>query len=118
MDIGELLKAESGSYDNGEWTGLIGGEEVTLYARPLSPADETRITKKFPNFMQNPGTAGMAYAIALKAVDEEGNRVFSPGKHLTLLNRLKMELIADIFGGLFGDQVEEYNDDGETAKKN
>ena len=106
MDINALLKQEIQSYDRKSWTGLIGGEEVTIYADPLSPADEKQITRKFPNFMQSPGTAGMAYAIALKARKDDGERMFSMGKDLPILNKFKMGLIAEIFAGLFGEEVE------------
>lgn len=103
MDIERILKAEVASYQSSEWTGVLGGEEITLYARPLSPADVKTIRRKFPEFTTQPEPAAMVEAILLKAKDEHGNTVFKP-KHGAILNRCKTDVIGNIFEALFGDQ--------------
>lgn len=106
MNIESLLKKEIASYGLNEWTGEIGGEEVTLYSKPLSPADNARVLKKYPNFNTSMEFAGMVEYIIIKAVDADGNRVFTE-KHRPFLSRFNQTKIGEIFNTLFGDQLDE-----------
>jgi hypothetical protein len=117
VDLNALLKAEIGSYDNNEWTGEIGGTEVTLYARPLTPKDVQMVRKKFPDFMEAPEPAAMVNIICSKALDENDNKAFIIGKDGPLLNNIKVSKIGEIFAGLFGDQFDDLDDFGNDGDK-
>lgn len=112
MDIHALLKKELADQSRSEWTGFLGGSKVTLYAKPLSPGDNHAVLAKYPNFNQSMDMEGMAYYIVLKAEDDDGKRVFAEGRDMPLLRRLGQVKIGEIFRGLFGDQVEEMDPDG------
>jgi len=117
MNIESLLKKELASYGLNEWVGEVGGEEVTLYAKPLSPADNARVTRKFPNFNNTMEFAGMVEYIVIKAVDSEGNKVFSE-KTKPLLMRLNQTKVGEIFNALFADQLDENESDHEDKVGN
>ncbi len=106
MDISALLKNEVSSYKSNQWTGLLGGQEVTLYAKPMSPADNARVLKKYPNFNNSMEFSGMVEYIIIKATDADGNRVFSE-KERPLLMRFDQTKIGEIFNALFGDQLDD-----------
>jgi len=114
-DIESLLKAELASYGTSQWTGEIGGQEITLYAKPLSPADNSRVLRKFPNFNTTMEFGGMVEYIILKATDADGKRVFNES-HRVLLSRMSSDKVAEIFNGLFGDQLEDDSDEGGDDK--
>jgi len=106
MDITAALKSEIGSYSSSQWTGQIGGEEVTLYSKPITPKDISLVTRYQSDFVSSPSPAGMVELIIHKAEDENGSKVFSRGKHLVFLQRMRTNLIGEIFTGLFGDSFE------------
>lgn len=114
MDIEAALKAELASYDHTEWSGEIGGQPITLCAKPLSSADITAVRRKHPDFTTQPTPSGMIMLIMRKSVDGDGNRVFTP-KHGPLFERLKTTVVTDIFNDLFGSQFED--DDDETSEE-
>lgn len=120
MNISDLLKAEIASQneDTREWTGKIGGEEVTLYATPISPYDTKVVTGKFPNFEMSPSAAAMCYLICHKATDKDGNKVFNKDKDARYMERLPMEFTSEISQALFGDDFEEGDLDLDKLEKN
>ena len=116
IDITAALKAEIGSYTRNEWSGQIGGQEVTLYSKPITPGDISYVTRHQADFVSAPAPAGMAELIIHKAEDEHGNKVFSRGKHLVFLTRMKTNMIGEIFAGLFGDSFATDADDELEAR--
>lgn len=109
MDIHALLKDEVGSYSTNEWTGMIGNSEVTLRAKPLSPADNARVLRKYPDFNTSMNFAGMVEYIVIKAIDADGKPVFRE-QHKPLLMRVSQDKIGEIFNALFGDQIDAEGD--------
>jgi len=106
MDIRALLKEEIASYEANEWTGEIAGQQITLYAKPMSPADNARVLRKYPNFNNTFEFGGMVEYLILKATDADGKRVFSE-QDRPLLMRLNQTKIGEMFNALFDDQVVE-----------
>lgn len=116
MDFSELLKDEAALYTDNEWNGKLGGKDVTIYARPLTPVDIKVISRKDPTFIQTPTFGGMITAIIRKAHDGEGKPIFAE-KDRGLLQNIKATLIAEIFGDLFGDQFDDDTDfEGNSIK--
>ena len=120
MDINALLQAEVDrqNEDRRKWTGRLGDTEVTLYATAISPYDTKRVSKKFPDFETSPSSAAMAYLICLKAVDENGAKVFRPGSSDKILERLPVSFTADIAKALFAEDFDEGDLDLEQLEKN
>ena len=116
IDFSALLKKEASSTNGdfaGEWEGTLGGQDVTLYATALTPADNAIVLKKYPNFNNAMDLEGMAYYIALKACDEDKKTVFNRVKDMPFLTRLPQNKVAEIFRALFNEQIEDFNgDDG------
>jgi hypothetical protein len=114
MNIDSLVQGEANSYELRQWTGQLGPadgkEEVTLYSRPLSPADVAAVRRKFPDFMTQPEPAAMVDIICRKAVDEDENKVFILSKHGVHMRNWKASLIAEIFSALFADDFDEDHD--------
>jgi hypothetical protein len=111
QDFEKLLAEEVAGYGLSSWTGEIGGQTVTLYSKPLSPADTDAISKKHKDFVSSPNFGGMVDAIIRKAVDEDGNKLFN-AKHRPLLLKMQVDKIGDIFSKLFGNQYEDDDEDG------
>lgn len=120
MDITSLLKAEIASQNEEvrEWTGEIGGEEVTLCATPISPFDTRMVTKKFPGFETAPSSAAMVYLICHKATDKDGKKVFNKDKHAPIMQRLPLEFTSQIAQALFADDFDEGDLDLEKLEGN
>lgn len=106
LDMDKLLRTEIGSYERLSWTGEIGGQSITLHAKPITTADATRISKGG----ESNAVEGMVAAIILKAEDEHGEKVFKPA-HKALLRRMATTKITEIFGALFGAQLDEETDE-------
>lgn len=117
MDITTLLNAEIRDTfdDKSEWVGTIGGTPITLRSSPITPFDMEMVGKKYPGFESSPTQAGCAYLICLKAVDENGQKVFTVGKHHPLVMRLGSAKISEIFAALFGDDFAKSVDLGDDA---
>lgn len=114
----DAIKAEVSSYEESSWSGELGGVAVKLFAKPITPADMTKIARRHPDFQSRPDLAGMVDMIILKARDAEGEQAFDVSDR-PFLNRLKGGQIGDIFGGLFGDAFEPETDEAfEERKKN
>lgn len=118
MNLSNALKAEIASYDDAEWTGTLGGQSVTLSARPLTSADITVISRKHPTFTQAPSLEGMVDLLIMKAQSPDGSQAFSKADK-PLMMRLSTDKIGEIFGELFGSQMDEYGEEEhEEAVKN
>lgn len=105
MDMKAILAAEIESYPTKTWTGKLGGQDVTLHARPISANDVAKVRKVSPDFPFSFDPVGMAEAIALKATDAEGQLVFD-AHTVTILKRLRSGVVSDIFMTLFSDALE------------
>jgi hypothetical protein len=101
------LKTEVGSYPDREWSGEIGTQEVTLYAKPLNPADVKRVRRNYPDFMTQPEPAAMVDMICDKVHDGNGKRVFVKSKHAPIFEQMRIEKVGDIFGALFGQDFDD-----------
>jgi hypothetical protein len=117
MNVLELMEQEIGEYETREWTGQIASTEVTMRAKPLTPADFTRVSRKYPNFMTNPEPAGMAYIIALKALKSDGGRMFGSGAE-AVIGKMDINKVGDIFSALFGQDFDDDSADLETIEGN
>ena len=116
-DILGLIEQEVSEYETREWTGQIANTEVTMRAKPLTPADFTRVNRKYPNFMTNPEPAGMAYIIALKALKADGSRMFGSGAEAAI-GRMDVNKVGEIFSSLFGQDFEDDAADLDTIEGN
>lgn len=101
----DALLEEAKSYKDTEWSGTIGTKEVTLTARPLTPADMQAIARVHPNFTMNPSMEGMVDLIILKA-RADGEKAFDKGDRM-LLMKFNTNKIGEIFKALFGNQMTE-----------
>lgn len=118
MDITALIKAEVGAYseNRGKWVGKIGGAEITLYSRPISPADHNFLRQKgFSDFLMTLPMGAMVELIIRKAEDESGQKVFNRGSHLVPMLEMNHSLIGSMFGELFRDGVAEVIDEDADA---
>lgn len=115
-----LVSAEAGGYVETEWQGKLGGTEVRLLSKPLTPNDFEYVSRrtKNPNFMNSPTTEGMVELIIRKAKSEDGEAAFSIGDK-TVMMHWRADLIGEIFQGLFADSlVAETEEDFEDRVKN
>lgn len=110
-DIHKLIKNEIGSYERLVWSGEIGGENVTLYSKPLTPSDIAYVRKWHPDFTTQPSPSGMVELIIRKAELDDGTKPFSRGRDKPILERFTNRLIGEIFGALFADQFDEETDE-------
>lgn len=116
-DIKELLKTEIASYEPREWVGEIGGQEVKLYAKPLSPNDVEKVRRKYSEFTTQPEPAAMVNVICDKSyltADCTGPKAMSLNIEGKYLKMAKVELTGQIFQALFGD---DFNDDTDFEGK-
>lgn len=118
MDIEKLLKDEISDQVSASWSGKIGGQSVTLYSTPVTPADIESVSRRYPDFTTNANVAGLVHLILIKACDDEGNRVFNVGRDGPLLRRFGVGKIQEIAGDLFGSHLLPDQEDVEDAKKN
>lgn len=118
FNMDELVAAEarSTSEEIREWTGKIGGEEVTLYASPLSPKDTAMIDRKHPGFMERADAEAMVAMLILKVRDQNRKPVFKQ-HHKAVMTKWGVSKIADIFGTLWGDSIEEITLDDEEFEE-
>lgn len=104
MNIHELLLGEIREANGAKssWSGKLYSQDVTFYSAPLTPADMEAVNKRYPGFEQSPTQPGFAYLLCIKAVDEDGKKVFAIGRDLPLVLKLKSEKLMDIVNSLFG----------------
>lgn len=98
-----------------KWTGEIGGETVDMYAAPLTPLDIEKVTNKYDNLESIPA---MTFLVCLKAVDEEGRRLFpvASGAY-KVVSQLPLSILSDIINALIGDDISA-EVDVDSAEKN
>jgi len=112
-NFAELIRKEvaQSAQDRGTWTGELGGTTVTIYAKPLCPADHEYARKKgYPDFMSNMPMGAMVHLLARKAESEAGSPIFRPNADVPILNKMGQDKIAEIFGELFAGQMEGEDD--------
>lgn len=113
--IDDLLMSEIGSYSMTETTLELGGETVTLFAKPLTSADLQFINRTHPGFMTAPTAEGVVDMLIRKAVDNDGKAIFTKA-HKVPLMRVRSDKLLNAFGNLFKGQVEEPDDETEEAR--
>jgi hypothetical protein len=88
------------------------GEEVVLklYWTPLTIADRDKINQTL-QALKTGDDGGMGFAVQMliqKAEDENGSKLFQPGDHAKIRNRLPMTVVIDIMAKMQGlEEVEE-----------
>lgn len=102
----DALIEEAKSYKDTEWKGTLGTLEVTLAARPITPADMSAIARAHPDFARSPTMDGMIDLIILKAREPDGSRSFDKGDK-PLLTKVGTNKVGEIFSALFGNQMVE-----------
>ena len=80
--------------------------DETLYVKPLTCGEMTKLQKKHGDFLANPTGEAMADLIILKALDADGNRSMT-AEHKPLLMREKMGVVSGVAGAIIGSQIEE-----------
>lgn len=117
MDFAQLIKEEVSTYEHRTWEGELAGQEVKIHSKPLTPRDFDLVLRKFPDFMTQTQPAGMCLLIARKAEDENGQRLLQNGQEV-LLQRLDVRVVGEMFGSLFGADMEDDVHDIEDMEKN
>jgi precorrin-4 methylase len=106
----DAVKSEASSYADSEWTGTLGTATVTIYAKPLTPADLARLGPKHAGFVNSPTLEGMVDLIIAKARDGHNVLAFDKGDK-PLMMRWNTNKVGEIFAALFGEQMETLNED-------
>jgi hypothetical protein len=112
----DAIRNEVSSYADSEWTGTLGKNTVTIYSKPLTPADLARLGPKHAGFMSSPTLEGMVDLIILKARDGHSNPAFDKGDKPVMM-RFNTNKIGEIFGALFGEQIEMLNEDDDAQEE-
>jgi hypothetical protein len=107
----DSLLEEVKSYTDTEWTGALGKREITLVAKPITPADMTIISRAHPDFGRSPSMEGMVDLIIHKARDPADNQKAFDRGDKPLVMKLGTDKIAEIFTALFGKQMVEDSDE-------
>ena len=84
---------------------------AVLYALPLSVKDMAWVQRRHKDFLNAMQVEGMVDLIILKAEDEGGDKCFTKEDKPILMRKASLNLIATLFGDLWGDL-------GEDAEKN
>lgn len=116
-DIEALLRAEIGDYEGNTAEIELGGDIVTLRAKPLTGLDITDIRRRHPDFTVNPSPEGMVDMIIRKARLEDGVTPAFTIKHKPLLQRLRVDKVAKVFADLFGDQMEDQTEEMQEERR-
>lgn len=119
VDFAALVQeeAQKNSSSRSEWSGKIGDTEVTLYAKPLCPADFDYVGKRgYRDFLTAPSLGGMVELIIRKAESESGVKCFSPNRDSKPMKLWGQDKVGEIFGDLFGDQMESEGDEQFEAR--
>ncbi len=114
-DILALLQAELGSIEENETTMMLGGTALKLFAKPMTAADITIVSRKNPNFLRDMTLQGMVDMLIHKCRDADGQKVFTL-EHRALMLRLKLDTVSDAFGALFSAQIEDIKGDDEDKE--
>lgn len=87
------------------------GKPAVLYALPLSVLDMSWVQRRHKDFLNSMQVEGMVDLIIRKVEDEGGDKCFTKEDKPTLMRRVSLSVIAEIFGDLWGDM-------GADAEKN
>lgn len=74
-----------------------------LYCRPLTCYDISVLQKKHKDFMTNTTITAMVDLIVMKALDEDGNKLFTSAEDRADLMGEQTDVIADIANEMFND---------------
>ncbi len=111
----ERLKKEIVSYDRNSVTVDFGGQETTLYAKPLTGADLDQLMKRHPKFAEAPTLGATVDLLIAKCEDLDGNKAFDMGDKPELL-RVELSKINRIRAALFPDQDVDLTDESVDAE--
>lgn len=109
VDFAALVKeeAQTTASTRSEWKGKLGETDVTLYSKPLCPADFDYVGKRgYRDFLTAPSLGGMVELIVRKAETQDGQKCFSPNRDVPVMKRWGQDKVGEIFGELFGDQLD------------
>ena len=87
------------------------GKPAVLYALPLSVLDMAWVQRRHKEFITSMQVEGMVDLIIRKVQDEAGDKAFTLEDKPVLMRKVSLNVIAGIFGDLWGDL-------GEDAEKN
>ena len=113
MDMKSLLLAEVNNYPIRKWQGTIGGQDIELFSNPLTPADVEFVRRKYPEFTTQPEPSAMVNIICRKAYKDESLTMKAFNINIEgkiMKEKVKNDLIGDIFSSLFGDDFEDDTD--------
>jgi hypothetical protein len=88
------------SVERNSVTITLGGEPVTIYAKPLTGMEIDKIITRHPKFATNPTNAAIVDIIIMKAEVESGEAAFDVGDKPALLMR-DISLLTQMHQGLF-----------------
>jgi hypothetical protein len=102
----QAIKTQNESVVRRTWEGVIGDTAFKINAKPITPKDMDIVNRKYPNFMTNGDIMGMCCLIALKAENDEGEKMFNHVLDTTRLATLDINMIGDMFQSLFDGDVD------------
>ena len=70
-----------------------------------------KVLRKFPYFNTNMNYGGMVEYILIKAEGVDGKPAFVADRDRPLLNRWSQDRVSEVFQALFGDQLDDVDDD-------
>lgn len=112
-----IEEAQTAAADRSEWNGKLGTTDVTIYAKPLCGADFDYVGKKgYRDFLTNPSMGGMVHLIIRKAETDGGQKCFTPNRDFPVLMKWGQDKVGEIFGELFGDQMDPETEDQFEAR--
>lgn len=101
--LGDKIKAANANRDRASCTFELGGESVTIYAKPITGMDIEALQRKHKDFVNNPTLGAAVDMIVRKAETEEGEPAFDVEDKPILLNQT-IDFISKIRSELFPDE--------------
>jgi hypothetical protein len=74
-----------------------------LYCKPITCADLQKLQIKHPNFLENTTIEAMVDLIIIKALDEDGKKIFAPLQDRKDLMEEETTVISEIANQMFAD---------------
>jgi len=111
----ERLKKEIVGYERNTVTIDLGGQETTLYSKPLTGADLDKLMHRHPKFAEAPTLSATVDLLIAKCEDGDGNKAFDMGDKPELL-RVELSKINKIRAALFPDQDADLQDEAIDAE--
>lgn len=112
--LSDLLR-KSREFTRRSVTVRIGGENVTLYAKPLTGQEIDKILVRHPEFASKPTNAAVVDIIIMKAETESGDPAFDIGDKAPLLMQ-DISILNQIHSGLFPNEDTSLSDDAIEAE--